>query len=108
MSTSSLKTTAVPFLGHRDGSQPLAWRAGRFVSAGEFLSDVKALVARLPERAFAVNLCRDRYCFAVAFAAVMMRGQTNLLPATQALESLRELQRQYEAAYLLVDDEQVR
>jgi acyl-coenzyme A synthetase/AMP-(fatty) acid ligase/3-hydroxymyristoyl/3-hydroxydecanoyl-(acyl carrier protein) dehydratase len=97
----------VPFLGHRDGTQPLAWRSGRFVSVAEFLADVETLAERLPRHTHAVNLCRDRYCFAVAFAAAMVRGQINLLPATQAGESLRELQRAYQSVYLLVDDEQL-
>ncbi|UCH47344.1 MAG: AMP-binding protein [Betaproteobacteria bacterium] len=73
----------------------------------EFLGDVETLAARLPRHTHAVNLCRDRYCFAVAFAAAMVRGQISLLPATQAVESLRELQRAYQSVYLLVDDEQV-
>jgi len=38
----------------------------------------------------------------------MVREQISLLPASQALESLRELQRRYQSVYLLVDDDQVR
>ena len=106
VSTSSSTTNLVSFLGHHDGAQPLAWRAGQIVSVAEFLADVQALAARLPRQTYAVNLCRDRYCFAVAFAAAMVRGQISLLPATQAVESLRELQRSYRSVYLLVDDEQ--
>ncbi len=105
MSTSSSASNLVPFIGHRDGAQPLAWRAGRLVSAAEFVADVHALATRLPARTHGVNLCRDRYCFAVALAAAMARGQISLLPASQAEESLRELQRAYRSAYLLVDDE---
>ncbi|UCD68966.1 MAG: acyl-CoA synthetase [Betaproteobacteria bacterium] len=96
-----------PLLGHRDDAQPLAWHRDRFVSVAEFLADVEALAERLPRHTHTVNLCRDRYCFAVAFAAAMVRGQITLLPASQAVESLRELQRTYQSLYLLVDDEQV-
>ena len=35
----------------------------------------------------------------------MARSQISLLPATRALESLRELQREYKSAYVLVDDD---
>ncbi len=98
----------IPFLGHRDGSQTVAYRSSETVSAAEFLSDAKSLAQRLPSHAFTVNQCRDRYCFAVAFAAAMMRDQISLLPATQAPESIRELQRQYGSLYLLVDDHDVR
>ena len=95
----------VPFLGHSDGSQPVAFRSSAIVSAAEFLSDVKSLAQRLPSRAFAINLCRDRYCFAVAFAAAMMREQVSLLPSTQAPEALCGLQSDYRGVYLIVDDD---
>ena len=83
----------IPFLGHSDGARPVACFAGRLISAAEFLADVHQLAEKLPPRAYGVNLCRDRYCFAVAFAAVMVRGQTNLLPPSQTLESLRQVNR---------------
>lgn len=101
-------TTLIPFLGHRDESRPLAWRSGRFVNVAEFLADVQTLAQRLPARTHVINLCRDRYCFSVALAAAMVRGQVSLLPASQALESLRELQREYRSVYLLADDDQKR
>ena len=101
-------TTLIPFLGHRDENSPLAWRSGRIVSVAEFLADVQALAQHLPTRTHAINLCRDRYCFSVGLAAAMVRGQVNLLPASQALESLRELQREYRSVCLLVDDDQMR
>ena len=97
--------TPIPFLGHRDETRALAWRGGRFVSVAEFLADVQALAQRLPARTHAVNLCRDRYCFAVALAAAMIRKQISLLPASQAMQSLRELQSEYGSIFLLVDDE---
>ena len=98
----------IPFLGHRDGSQTVAYRSSVMITADEFLSDVRSLAHRLPSTAFPVNLCRDRYCFAVALAAAMMRDQISLLPATQAPESIRELRQDYGRLYLLVDDEVAR
>ncbi len=71
------------------------------------MADVEALAARLPDHTHVVNLCRDRYCFAVAFAAALVRGQISLLPASQAVESIRELQRTYPSVYPLVEGDQV-
>lgn len=99
---------SIPFLGHRDGLQSVAFRSTAMISAAEFFSDVMSLAQRLPSHAFAINLCRDRYCFAVAFAAAMVREQISLLPSTQAPESIRELQKEYESLYLIVDDDIVR
>ena len=101
-------TSLIPFFGHRDLASPLAWHRGRFVSVAEFVADVQALARRLPAHTHAVNLCRDRYCFALAFAAAMMREQISLLPASQAMQSLRELQGEYGSVFLLVDDDLVR
>jgi 3-hydroxymyristoyl/3-hydroxydecanoyl-(acyl carrier protein) dehydratase len=95
----------IPFLGHRDGSQIVACRSPAMITADEFLCDVRSLADRLPSHKFTVNLCRDRYCFAVALAAAMLRDQISLLPATQAPESIYELRNDYGSFYLLVDDE---
>jgi acyl-coenzyme A synthetase/AMP-(fatty) acid ligase len=72
----------------------------------EFLGDVEALAQRLPAHTHTINLCRDRYCFAVGLAAAMMRNQISLCPASQAAQSLKELEREYQSVYLLLDDGQ--
>ena len=96
----------IPLLGHRDGSQPVAFHAGRLISAAEFIGDVNAFAERLPTHTYAINLCRDRYCFAVAFAAAMERGQINLLPPSQSPGTLGQLQNDYGSVYLMVDDDE--
>ncbi len=70
----------------------VAWHGGRAVTAGQFVSAAQALAARLPAAAHALNLCGDRYHFAVAFAASMLRGQCTLLPGAYAPELIRRLQ----------------
>ena len=54
-------------------------RLGGAVSAATFLADVQACAATLPGAGPVVNLCRDRYAFAVAFAATVVAGRTALL-----------------------------
>ncbi|TAN05897.1 MAG: acyl-CoA synthetase [Rhodanobacteraceae bacterium] len=66
----------------------VAWRDGQPVTAQVFLADVDALAARLPPGSAAVNLCEDRYAFLVAFAALLARGQTNLLPPSRAAQAV--------------------
>src|SRR3546814_4967734 len=43
-------------------------------------SDLR-LAAQLPSARHAINLCENRYRFMLAFAAICVRGQTNLLPS---------------------------
>jgi acyl-coenzyme A synthetase/AMP-(fatty) acid ligase len=68
----------------------IAWLDGRAVGAGAFLADVAALAARLPPGPGAVNLCEDRYAFLVAFAALVSRGQVNLLPPSRVPHAIDE------------------
>ena len=66
-----------PFLDH--GGTALFHREDGPVGAAAFLHDVHALAATLPPGAHVVNLCRDRYAFAVGFAAALVAGRTSLL-----------------------------
>ena len=81
----------------------LAWRGGRRVSVEEFLGDVARLAAALPERGHLLNLCADRYRFAVGFAAALVRRQVNLLPPNETRHAIEGLARQYPDLYCLTD-----
>ena len=97
------------FIGRRAGaplplvvghpSRPIAWRDGRPVSAATFLGHVRRVAALLPEAVGAVNLCEDRYAFLVAFAALIVRGQTNLLPPSRAPHAIDEVMAGHPGAY---------
>lgn len=63
----------------RPASAPLFMRASGPVPAGVFLAHARAVAAALPEGQYLLNLCRDRYAFAVALAAGLLRGRTALL-----------------------------
>ena len=71
-------TGPAPLLERPDGGA-LFLRPGGAVSSGAFLRDAAVVAAALPEGRYLINLCRDRYGFAVAFAAGLMRGRTALL-----------------------------
>lgn len=91
----------------RDLESPLAWRAGEPVSGRQFLADVAALAARLPEQARVVNLCADRYRFAVALVASWSRGLMCLLPPNAMPETLANLAGDGLPLFALTDDESV-
>ncbi|ULA61438.1 MAG: AMP-ligase [Nitrospira sp.] len=99
----SLATAGVPLVGHPSLTSPIAWRCDRAHSVEEFLRSAASLAAQLPRRHFAINLCRDRYQFAVGFAAALIARQISLLPTYRAAEPLQQLARQYPGAYVLTD-----
>jgi acyl-coenzyme A synthetase/AMP-(fatty) acid ligase len=81
----------------------VAWRDGHAVAVEAFLADVEALAARLPAAPAAVNLCDDRYAFMVAFAALLVRGQANLLPPSRAPHSIDTVLGAHPGSYSLGD-----
>lgn len=78
---------------------------GHRITRARFMSEVQALAPQLPAGRFAFNCCRDRYHFLVAFAAVLLRGQTNLLPPGKTPEMVRDIAADYASAYYLTDEE---
>lgn len=97
-------SAALPLLAARDLAAPLAWRHGQPVSAAQFLGEAAALAETLPPRGRPINLCQDRYRFALGLAAALLRGQTSLMPPNALPETLRALQGGEHAPYALVDD----
>jgi acyl-coenzyme A synthetase/AMP-(fatty) acid ligase len=95
----------LPLLIPRPLTRTLAWRNGHAVSAGEFVAEASALAERLPPTGQAINLCQDRYLFAVGLAAAMLRGHTSLLPPNALPQTLRQLGAGGPAPYALVDDD---
>lgn len=88
---------------HRAGSI-FARRAGKTLTVETFLGDVAALAERLPQSSHVINLCRDRYRFAVGFAAALCRRQVSLLPPHDAPGMLELLAADYPDLYCLTDD----
>jgi 3-hydroxymyristoyl/3-hydroxydecanoyl-(acyl carrier protein) dehydratase len=94
----------LPLLSPRDLAAPLAWRSGEPISAGQFIAEAQALARQLPEGR-PVNLCQDRYLFALGLAAALLRGQTSLMPPNALPDTLRQVSADGAAPYLLIDQD---
>ncbi|MCD9085382.1 AMP-binding protein [Stenotrophomonas sp. SY1] len=81
----------------------LAASAGWQVELGTFLAQVRGVAALLPEGRHVINLCEDRYRFLVAFCAVALRGQVNLLPSSRAQAVVEDVAQRYAGSYCLAD-----
>ena len=92
----------LPLINGEPG-RTLAWHEGRAISVGEFLADVAATAALLPQGGDAINLCEDRYAFLVAFCAVACRGRANLLPPSRAPHAVDEALAAYPGSFALGD-----
>ena len=99
----------IPLLGHAGPGETFAWLADGPRTVGRYLADVAALQAIIertaPAGRWLLNLCQDRYRFAVGFAAGLLAGRTSLQPASQSPETLRRLQADYPGLLCLCDSD---
>jgi len=95
----------VPLLGHASLDDIFAWRPDGPVSVRQFLADVRALGALLPSGRHLLNVCQDRYHFAVGFAAGLLDGRISLQPASQSATTLRDIRAQAPDLCCLCDGE---
>ncbi|MDR3444124.1 MULTISPECIES: AMP-binding protein [unclassified Dyella] len=94
-----------PLLAAGAPERPVVWRGARPVSAAHFMAHVQAVAGQLPAASAAVNLCEDRYAFLVAFCAIALRGQTNLLPSSRAPKAVAEVMAAHPGCYALGEQE---
>ena len=80
-----------------------AYRKGVRLSVERFLADAARLAAAIPDRRYLLNLCSDRYHFAVGFAAALLRRQVSLLPPNETPDLIERLVSQYPGVHCLSD-----
>lgn len=95
----------LPLIAHPRPDDIIAWRDGTAVSAGQFLHDVMYLAALMPAGGHVLNLCRDRYRFAVGLAAAIVARKVSLLPPAHTPEMVRQLQHYAANVFCLYDDD---
>lgn len=93
----------LPLIDSRSPEAPLAWDAGRPVARARYLADVQALAPTLPARRDVLTMTSDRYRFAVALGACLVRGQTNLLPPNHTPDTVARLRSLHTDAYVLTE-----
>lgn len=69
----------------------IAYCKSKAISRAEFLGEVLALAARLPNTNHIFNLCQDRYWFSVTLFAAISRGILSVLPNSTAPEHIASL-----------------
>ncbi|GHT85837.1 AMP-ligase [Betaproteobacteria bacterium] len=81
----------LPLLAHLHPEAIVARRGDDAITLRRFLADIARVVAVLPDCRHMLNLCADRYHFAVGLAANMVTGRISLLPSTHTPETLRQM-----------------
>src|ERR1700733_7237784 len=95
---------SIPLLTHVSAQAVIAYRGGKPISAGQFLSDAQALARSLPAARHVLNVCADRYRFTVGLAACLISERVSLLPSTHTPEVIAQLAAFAPDAFCLTDD----
>lgn len=95
--------TAYPLISAHGLDDTLAWRPDGPVTVRAFLADAHATSRAFPAGDWVLNLCEDRYHFAVVFAACLLAGKTSLQPASQSVQTLRRLEQDYPGVFYVAD-----
>lgn len=86
-----------------DTTRELVRSARVVLDEGQFARRAAALAAHLPDAPAAVNLCERRENFLLAFAALLLRGQTCLLPPSRVAPVVDEVVADHPGAWRLDD-----
>ena len=90
--------------GHND---TLVWRGAAPIARAQILRDAAVIAKQLPAHGYVVNLCEQREQFVLVFAASIVAGRTQLMPAARGEAALAELLAEYPDS-VCVGDEEVR
>jgi acyl-coenzyme A synthetase/AMP-(fatty) acid ligase len=94
----------LPLLVYATHRDVLAVRRGKTISVAQYLVDAHYCAAQLPASPYVLIACQDRYHFAVAFAAALMRQQIALLPSTHTEALIAKLAANYPQLYCVTDE----
>jgi len=84
-----------------DVDRPLFLSDSGVVSGAAFFAHVKAVAKKLPDAAYAINFCANRFDFAVALFAALLRGQTTVLLPGHQPAMLQAVRQRFTDAYVI-------
>ena len=98
-----MQNDTLPLIDNYQPSAPIIFNHGQTVSQRDFVAQTIALSQRLPNTPYLINLCRDRYSFALVFCAALIKGAINLLPSNCQLQTLEGVVADYPGCCVVID-----
>lgn len=93
----------LPLISHSRPDQVIAWHQQQAITAQTYLADVAHLAALLPSERYVLNVCRDRYRFAVGLGASILAGKVSLLPPSHTPDMVEQLVKYTQGVFCLHD-----
>jgi acyl-coenzyme A synthetase/AMP-(fatty) acid ligase len=97
-------TETIALLSHTSPTAIVAYRSGLAVTVQQFLDEARQVADRLPQGRHVLNVCADRYQFAVGLAACLISDRVSLLPSTHTPQVIAQLAVFAPDAFCLTDD----
>ncbi len=85
----------LPILNNSQASTPIFWFKDNVVTHEQFKQDVSLVAKNLSQHKYAINLCEDRYLFAIAFIAGIIQKHICLMPANRAEKEIQQIEQDY-------------
>ena len=98
--------SSFPLVTHPHAHDILAYGQDGPITVAQFLADARHLAADLPAGRHVLNVCVDRYRFAVGVAAALLADKISLLPPTLTPEMMRQVKHFAPDVFCLVDQPQ--
>ena len=98
--------SSFPLVTHPHAQDILAYGPAGPITVAHFLADVRQLAADMPAGRHVLNVCVDRYRFAVGVAAALLADKISLLPPTLTIEMMRQVKHFAPDVFCLVDQPQ--
>jgi acyl-coenzyme A synthetase/AMP-(fatty) acid ligase len=98
-----LTAALLPLVAALGWDDVVAWRPEGPVRVREFIDQAHGVARALPAPTWVINLCEDRYHFAVVFAACLIAGKTSLQPASHSHQTLNQLALDHSGAFAVTD-----
>ncbi len=99
-----ISMNTLPILFNTAADKPIFFYDEEIITHKRFIHDVITVAAKLEQHQYAINLCADRYLFALGFVAGILQQQINLLPASQANLEINALEQDYPDSYRIDDN----
>jgi len=94
----------LPLLHSANADTPIFWFKDKIITHEQFKSDVLIVAENLQQHKYAINLCEDRYLFAIAFVASIIQKHICLMPAHRAEKEIKSLEKEYPNSLRLNDE----
>ena len=98
-----MTATPLPLLSAFEAEQPLFLIGPQIVTQGRFLAQAVAISRTLPSTGHLINLCNDRYLFALSFAAALIQGAVSLFPPNRLAATCHAIALDYPGAHCVTD-----